>query len=885
MRSKRTTINSNWKILCLRLALTLLFVSALVFAGCGKEKPTDPLTPEERAWLSAHDGHIRLAPDPNARPIDFFDENGEFQGLAADYVRLIEKRLNFRFDIVRCKTWEEAVKKAKKREVDVLCSFTRTKERERWMSFTKPYIKIPTVILTRDDADEDLTLDTLSDMKVTFTRGWIIDDYLRENFTQLKMLPAIDADAALNNLVTKKADAWVTALTVAANKIEEHKITNLRIAGNTDLHFLLSMASRKDWPILNTILNKGLAQISKTEREDIFQKWITLKQKNIFISEKFWFILIVITGGALLPITIIYYWNRTLKNSVEQKTEELAVELKERKRAEEERRDAVMKQHEAVRAGNVGLWDWDLIANKVSYSAEWKRQIGYEEHEIVDDFKEWESRVHPDDLQPTIEKVQRSIKEIHEDYRSEFRFRHRDGSYRWILAQASFVQDETGRPVRMLGSHIDITEKKEMETRLQQSQKMEAIGNLAGGIAHDFNNILSPIIGMAELLLADLPKNSEIYENAQEILNAGKRAGDLVNQILAFSRQSEHKLIPIRIQHILKEVIKLIRSTLPSYIEIIEDIQPDSGLVMADPTQMHQVAMNIITNAYHAVESQGGKITIQLKETDWAAGKAADTFLDPGRYVVLSISDNGQGISSDVMTKIFEPYFTTKEQGKGTGLGLAVAYGIIKEHKGDIRVHSEPGTGTTFSIYLPKMKKYAEAAAIPDPGGYPTGTERILLVDDDQSIANLEKKMLERLGYHVTSRVNSIEALEAFKAMPNHFDLFITDMNMPNMPGDQLAKEIKAIRADIPIIICTGFSERIDNKKAANLGIEAFLMKPIILSELAKTVRKVLDGNKINEAINLLDHTSGAWKRKESPDAITKEVKKEFDNSMKRHKP
>ncbi len=654
----------------------------------------------------------------------------------------------------------------------------------------------------------------------------------------------------------------------------------------------------------------------------------------------------------------------------------LAFSNRERKRAEEKLRDALLRQNEAVKAGKVGLWDWNLVTNKVVYSAEWKRQIGYEEDEIEDSFEEWKTRVHPDDLDSTLEKVNKSIKGGGREHQSEFRFRHRDGSYRWIMAQASIIQDDAGRPVRMMGSHVDITARKKaeaqwerlkaqmtnaveiahlgpweydvvsdtftfndhfyaifgvaadevggyemssveyakrfvhpedryvvsegiqkaiqtddpnfkrqlehrilyadggigrlfvqffivkdghggtvktygvnqditdlrkMEERLQQAQKLESIGNLAGGIAHDFNNILFPIMGMSEMLLDDIPVGSPEYGNVQEIFKASKRGSDLVKQILAFSRQSENKKIPVRIQSIVKEIIKLSRSTIPSNVEIVQEVQGDCGMVMADPTQLHQIAMNLITNAYHSLDQAEKKIiTIALSEIELKLGDAPTGGLEPGRYAMMSVSDTGHGIKPEILNKIFEPYFTTKEQGKGTGLGLAVVFGIVKTHKGDINVSSKLGRGTTFAVYLPLIEKTIEPASAKPVEEDQTGNERILVVDDEEAIARLEKQMLERLGYRVSMRVNSTEALAAFKAKPADFDLVLSDMTMPNMTGDQLAKEIISIRPDIPIIICTGFSEQLTEEKAAAMGIKGLLMKPIIKSDMARMVRNVL---------------------------------------------
>lgn len=388
----------------------------------------------------------------------------------------------------------------------------------------------------------------------------------------------------------------------------------------------------------------------------------------------------------------------------------------------------------------------------------------------------------------------------------------------------------------------NITKELELEKRIAQSQKMEAIGALAGGIAHDFNNLLFPILGMAEMLLEDNPAGSMTHENAQEIFKAAKRAGELVNQILSFSRQSDQQKTAVRVQQVLAEVIKLTRATIPSNIDMTQDVDADCGMVTADPTQVHQVAMNLITNAFHAVERCGGGISISLSEVDLSGVDTANMLLDPGRYALMSIADNGHGIDPEDLGKIFEPYYTTKPQGKGTGLGLSVAYGIVKDHGGDIQVESEPGAGTTFKVYLP-LRRQKTILTERDPDLPPAnGSERILLVDDEAAVLKLEKRMLERLGYTVEAMAGSIDALRTFRADADRFDLVITDLAMPQMTGDQLARQIMAIKPEVRIIICTGFSESLDAEKARQIGIDGFLMKPIVKSQLARLVRQVLDG-------------------------------------------
>jgi len=386
----------------------------------------------------------------------------------------------------------------------------------------------------------------------------------------------------------------------------------------------------------------------------------------------------------------------------------------------------------------------------------------------------------------------------------------------------------------------DTTEFLELQKRLQQSQKMESIGSLAGGIAHDFNNILFPIVGLSEMMVDDFPPGSLEQQNLNEILQAGKRGRDLVQQILSFSRQSEHQPIPVHIQRVLKEALKLCRATIPADIPITQNIMTGCGPVMADPTQIHQIAMNLITNAYHAVEPAGGTISVQLTETEVTPTDDPAEDLTPGRYAVLSVSDTGTGIDGAVIDKIFDPYFTTKEKGRGTGLGLATVYGIVKAHGGDIRVKSDLGKGTLFHVFLPLMEKRPDSEPEKEMTPLPSGTEHILLVDDEKAIVHLEKQMLKRLGYQTTGFTGSREALAAFKTAPSRFDVVITDMNMPDMNGMQLAAELIAVRPDIPIILCTGFSERIDRKKAEDQGIRGWLMKPVGMKDLAQTIQEVL---------------------------------------------
>lgn len=476
---------------------------------------------------------------------------------------------------------------------------------------------------------------------------------------------------------------------------------------------------------------------------------------------------------------------------------------------------------------------------KIQYvNPAFRRTAGYTNTEVIG--QNWRILKSGEHDNAFHEQLQATLKRG-ETWRGRLINKKKDGSFFTEDTSISPVLDERGNVSNFVAVKRDITDKLNYKKKLRQAQKMEAVGTLAGGIAHDFNNILFPIIGMAEMLIEDLPENSVERKNLMEIMTAGKRGAGLVKQILAFSRQSEGEKIPVRIQQILKEVVKMVRSSIPANITISHHIQQNCGLVMADPSQIHQIAMNLITNAFHAVEHSNGKIFIQLKEIVIEPEELTVKNLETGPHALLTISDTGCGIDPDDMDKIFEPYFTTKKQGKGTGIGLSTVYSIVKAFNGDIQVDSELEAGTTFNVYLPLLASDSNAVSVEPARDYELGTERILLVDDEEAITRLVKQMLERLGYQVTSQNNCLEALEAFKVKPNGFDLVIADMTMPNMTGDQLARELLSVRADIPIIICTGFSDRIDQSKAKAIGIKGFMTKPVELSEMAQMIRRVLD--------------------------------------------
>ena len=522
------------------------------------------------------------------------------------------------------------------------------------------------------------------------------------------------------------------------------------------------------------------------------------------------------------------------------------IDITERKQVEQQLRENEEKYRMLVENLNEVIYTIDEKGRITYVSPSVESASGYTPSELLG--KQFIDFVHPDDREGRLKPFHRILSGIDEP--SEYRYVTKDNQVIWVRTTARPLQKE-GRITGLQGVLVDITERKKAEqerdrlqAQLRQSQKMEAIGALAGGIAHDFNNILSSVLGYTELSIDEVEKGSLLHQNLSQVLTAGNRAKDLVKQILAFGRKEEQEFTPTPIVPLVKEALKMLRSTFPSFIEIRENISIEQAIVYADPTQLHQVIVNLATNAKQAMSDEGGLLEVSVETASFDENiekKYPD--LAPGNYVRITVNDTGNGISEQYIDKIFDPYFTTSETGTGTGLGLSVVHGIVKAHKGHITVYSELGQGTTFHVYLPLAEQEQSRAASTVQGGeaLPPGTESVLIVDDEKPIVEIQQQILEGLGYRVTPRTSSVEALEAFRANPDKFDIVITDMTMPDMTGNRLALKIKEIRSDVPVILCTGFSEKIDDQKKGEMGIEGLMLKPVARTELAETVRKILD--------------------------------------------
>lgn len=510
----------------------------------------------------------------------------------------------------------------------------------------------------------------------------------------------------------------------------------------------------------------------------------------------------------------------------------------EQKKAEARLKKQNYYLEKAQELGQIGTWELDLIKNKLVWTDENCRIFKVPEKSIVD-YETFLSKVHPEDRKYVDSEWQAGTRG--KPYDIEHRLLLED-EIKWVREKADLAFDAAGKAVRAIGFTQDITARKKLEEQLLQAQKLESIGNLAGGIAHEFNNILSIIIGNNELIMEDLPEQSLSRESSEEIRLAGLRARDIVKHLLTFSRQDNSIKKPIEINSVVTESLKLIRSTTPANIEIREKIAPEPLSILGDSTQINQILINLCSNAVDALPISGGRIDIELcpYHIDRNNQNAPSQTVPPGKYVKLVVRDNGSGMNENICKKIFEPYFTTKEIGKGSGIGLSVVHGIVENHGGSIVCESTKDQGAIFAILIPAHENPVEKKSWKK--GVVTGNgERILYVDDEPSIAMLGRRHLESLGYDTCSTTDPKQALEMIRAEPDRFNLVVSDMAMPNIPGDQLIAQIQSINPDIFTMICSGYSSRMSEEKASQMGIKAFLMKPLNKAELAKKVRDVLD--------------------------------------------
>jgi PAS domain S-box-containing protein len=539
-----------------------------------------------------------------------------------------------------------------------------------------------------------------------------------------------------------------------------------------------------------------------------------------------------------------------LERQVKERTREIRAEIERHKATQnalEKEKDRALTYFEVAGSILVVL-NPDATVAMINKSG--RRLLDYTSGEIIG--KNWFDTCIPREARKEVALV---FKKIMNDQLAAVEFFEnqvitRHGEIRIISWHNTLLKDDSGSIIASLSSGEDITDverlekqQQQLEAQLVQARKMEAIGTLAGGIAHDFNNILYPVIGFTEMAMTNLDSDHPAHTNLSNVLKGALRAKELVRQILTFSRKKSLEIKPLAVQPIIKEALKLLRSTIPKNITILHDIDDSTAAVVADPTQIYEIIMNLCTNAYHAMETTGGVLTVIFEEKTIARDDAFPLEIEPGLYCVLTVKDTGPGISEEIIKQVFEPYFTTKETGKGSGLGLSVVHGIVKAYNGGIEVKSQKGKGAGFHVYLPCIQEDIFGQETEKPVEKQSGSETILFVDDEKEIVSLGVQALSALGYTVEGQTDSKKALEIFKKQPDRFDVLVTDMTMPGMLGTQLAEKVLEKRPDLPVIICTGFSELVDEKKAKAMGIKAYLKKPILMNELSGVIQSIINAD------------------------------------------
>jgi len=809
----------------------VLAVLGALFLGSSSRQRLK-LTPQERAWIADHK-KIRLGVTPSTRPLEFFGEKAEYKGMVADYMHLLGDRLGMEFEVVETTNLKKLLQKAEDREVDLIAAFWANPASIDYMRFTRPYLVIPTVILVNKNQKRYLRLKDMSDMDLALPKSNAVIDYVRKYYPEIHIQPVYNYLAALLHVSFDEIDATIISLPQASYFIEEKGITNLRVAGHTDYKIFHRIATRSDWPMLNSILQKGLDSISQEEHDRIYRKWVTLDQHYISFllqNKRFW---VYIAGGILLIVLFVAFiisWNRTLQKRISESTLELKKELNERVR--------LMTAIEQAQDG-IFIINTDGIMEYMNPSFE--RMSEYS----LDDLKGRHvsivrSDAHSEDF---FTEIWASL-ERGEVWRGQTTYRKKSGADYVVDLSISPIHDDTGRMTGYVEVARDITEQLQMEKQLRQSQKLEELGTLAGGIAHDFNNILAAILGYAELAMPTLEEGTRGHSNMGRIMHSAQRAKEMVNQILVFSRRRKPDSKRVDMVPLLREVDNFLRISLPSTIEVRLDMGVEHGWILGDSSQVHQVITNLGTNAAYAMEEEGGLLSLTLKREKLdgplllPGGR-----LEAGDYLKLSVADTGVGIPENIMNRIFDPFFTTKPQSKGTGLGLSMVHGIIGSMNGGINVRSTPGAGTVFEVYIPEAPGADEADRTPSrPRSVPQrGSGRVLLVDDEPDMVEVGEQMLTDLGYSVVGVNESRRALELFEAAPDDFDVLITDQTMPYMTGDRLAAAVHELRPDLPVVLCTGFSSSLDNIRPGEVGIRAILMKPFDMTRLSKTIIRALD--------------------------------------------
>ena len=806
---------------------------------------------EEQAVGNADDRKVlRSASEFDYPPFAIVGADGTADGFSVDLLKAATEAagLSVTFKIG---PWHQLKEELASGTLDVLPLVSYSPERDRIYDFTTPYLRMNGTVFVRKGDPNIRSLTDLKGREVLVMEGDTAHEYaLREKLSE-KIIPTATYEEAFRRLASGRHDAVVVQQIVGLQIIRKLHLANIVPVSQKHVTTLkpvalklegfeqkFCFAVREGNQPLVAQLNEGLTIVYLNGTYNtLYEKWFApiLPKPEISMAEIIRQVLVVLVP-LLLVLTLAGLWY--LRRLVRERTQVLEIEIEQRQKTEEALAEANTRYEDAQKLGKVGNWVFVPATGELWASAEARRIFGFTDgiHLSLDAVQQCFA-----DRRMAEKAMQEMLSADRVDNLECGIITANEKKHRTILLLARTENDDAGRPVRLTGVIQDVTERKRMEERLQQAHKLEAVGVLAGGIAHDFNNILTSILGFAELIRDSYPGDRQLQEDIGEIYTAASRAKELVQQIQTFSRREKTKPYPLRVELVIKETMRLMRATLPASIEIRVDVAETMRPVLADPTHLHQIVMNICTNAAQAME-EGGILTVRAFE----ATPADQVFLQHpdlarGRYVQFEVHDTGRGIGPERIGSIFDPYFTTREFGDGTGLGLAVTYGLVREMNGEILVWSEEGTGSVFTVLLPIVEAGEElSAGFPAPSDQPLmGGRHVLLVDDEPPILKMTTRMLERGGYTVSPVQDGVAALERFRKDPAVFDLVISDISMPGLTGDRLAREMLAIRPDLPILLTSGHAGNVSEEAAELAGARGFLQKPVTEKQLFGHIRQI----------------------------------------------
>lgn len=830
-----------------RCILVLVFCLQLSGNAAAAVSGAVSLTAEEKAFLDNH-GAIVFVSQTHYPPFEFRHLDGSRDGMTIELVHWLATEVGFKARFIDM-SFYDAQQAVQSGLADVLTSFFYSEQRDQTFDFTSTLFEVPASIFVAADRPDIVQMKDLDGKRIAMQRGDYAYGFLQQAGIRFELVETSSFAEATNAIIDGRADAVIGDEQIVLYYLFSNNLTErVKKVGDPLYVGRNSMAVKEGNRTLLSILDKGLEHARSTGVVDrLSSKWIG---EQYPATSNLWALAWPYVLAAGVVILLFFAWSIRLRQVVEEKTRELSVGEARYRTLYEELKLREERLNFALKSAKCGLWDWDVVANRFYYDPNYYLMAGYEPDAFAPTYEEWLNRLHPDDVLAAETAFDACYSGRSPVYISEFRFLKADGSWMWVLDKGEVVAyDDAGAPLRYIGLHIDISEQKqaevqrqELEAQLRQKYKVEAIGLMAGGMAHNFNNNLAIILGSVELAQRRIEKEHKLSPLLENIKIAALRSRDLVQQVLVYSRKGVINRDQVRPAGLVEDTVKLLSLTIPATVRMSSHIADGcrETCISGDANQIQDALINLCNNAVHAMGERGELAIaldcVRLQQRDLPARGT----LAAGDFVRVMVTDTGSGMTEDMQDKIFDPFFTTKNLHEGTGMGLATVQGIMDQHGGFIKVDSALEAGTTFALYFPvaeardEQKSQAEAEEI-------GGDEKILFVDDDPLIVQVTNNILSHAGYRVTTATSGSDALQLILENPHGFDLLITDQTMPDMTGQELIERIIQDNPGLPIILCTGYSNRIDSDVAASLGIGAFLLKPLETRQLLQSVRNVLN--------------------------------------------